>query len=70
METILTDSEAESIFDNLAEKTREELKRDRIRFGEFFVGTNNGKYYRVNPINVIVKDGKPKLLNPDPETEI
>ena len=70
MEAILTAKEAEQILHHLTDKTKEEIKRDKIRFGEFFVGKKDDAYFRVDPINVIVINGKARVVLPDSITEI
>lgn len=64
MEKILSEAEAQSVIGSLSEVEIEEIKRDKVRFGEFFVGLENNRYYRVNPINVIYVDGKFKSITP------
>ncbi|WP_207420551.1 MULTISPECIES: hypothetical protein [Desertivirga] len=64
MEKILSEAEAQSVIESLSEVEIEEIKRDKVRFGEFFVGLENNRYYRVNPINVIYVDGKFKSITP------
>ncbi|WP_207426321.1 hypothetical protein [Pedobacter sp. SYSU D00535] len=70
METILTAQEAEHIFEKLTEKAKAQIKNDIIRFGEYFIGRKDDSYFRINPINVVISDGKPKVVTPDSITEI
>ncbi|WP_256012560.1 hypothetical protein [Desertivirga xinjiangensis] len=58
MEKILSETEAAGILGNLTENDQAEIKRDKVRFGEYYIGSNNNRYYRVNPINVINIDGR------------
>jgi len=64
MEQILSEAEAQNIIGKLSEIEIEEIKRDKVRFGEYFVGITNNRYYRVNPINVIYVDGKFQSITP------
>ena len=70
MEKILSNGEAEAALKLLTENEREEIKRDIIRFGEYFIGTHNDTPQRLNPLNIITIDGKPQLIKPDSLTEI
>jgi len=70
MERILASAEAEEVMGLLSIKDKEEIERDKIRFGEYYIGKNQNKYYRINPINIVTKDGKPELINPISITEI
>ena len=70
MEKILSNGEAEAALKLLTENEREEIKRDIIRFGEYFIGTHNDKPHRLNPLNIITIDGQPQLIKPDSLTEI
>jgi len=64
MEQILSEAEAQSVIEQLSDIEIAEIKRDKVRFGEFYVGMDNDRYYRVNPINVIYIDGKFKSITP------
>lgn len=64
MERILNEAEAQSILDRLSEREQAEIKRDKVRFGEYFVGLNDNNYYRLNPLNVILEDGILKFVIP------
>ena len=64
MEKILSEAEAQNVIANLSDIEIAEIKRDKVRFGEFYVGIENNRYYRVNPINVIYVDGKFKSITP------
>ena len=70
MENILSQKEAESIIEQLSEGEKVEIERDKIRFGEYFIAETDNHYYRVNPINVVIEDGKPSLVDPASETMI
>ena len=70
MEKILSNGEAEAALKLLPENEKEEIRRDIIRFGEYFIGIHDNKHHRVNPLNVITIDGKPQLVKPDSLTEI
>lgn len=70
MEKILSKTEAEDVLDLLTEKEKVEIERDKIRFGEYYIGTVNNKFFRLNPLNVISLDGTPTLIKPKPLTEI
>ena len=70
MEKILSNQEAEAALELLSENDRVEIERDIIRFGEYYIGTDESKPYRLNPLNIITVDGNPKLILPDPLTEI
>jgi hypothetical protein len=62
MGTILTESESKDIIDQLSTSERKAIERDKIRFGEYFIVLVDDKYFRINPMNVIVKNGVPELL--------
>ena len=64
MEKILSETEAQHIINNLTEVEQAEIKRDKVRFGEFFIGSENNSYYRVNPLNVVLIDGGFKSVIP------
>jgi len=70
MERILASKEAEEVIELLSENEKIEIERDKIRFGEYYIGMNGDKYYRLNPINIIINNGKPELINPTAITEI
>ncbi len=70
METILSQTEAENILEQLPEGEKAEIERDKIRFGEYFIGKINNTFYRINPINVIIKNGVPSLIKPISATMI
>ena len=70
MGTILTESEAESIFDELPSSDRAEIERDKIRYGEYFILSADNEYHRINPINVVIKNGIPELINNSSSTVI
>ncbi len=70
METILTPKEAENILGLLPDKDIIRIKSDKIRFGEYFIGHEHNNYFRVNPINVIMREGRPVNINPDDITII
>jgi hypothetical protein len=62
MGTILSESEAEDKIFLLPKSEQAEIERDKIRFGEFFIQLVNNNYSRINPINVVVKNGVPELI--------
>ena len=63
MGTILTESEAEGIFGQLPSSDKAEIERDKIRYGEYFILSSDNQYHRINPINVVVRNGIPELIN-------
>lgn len=70
MGTILTESQAEDIFGQLPLSDKEEIERDKIRYGEYFIVSSGNQYHRINPINVVVKNGVPELINNSSSTVI
>lgn len=62
MEKILSETEAANILGNLTEVDQAEIKRDKVRFGEYYIGADNNHYYRVNPLNVVHIDGRFKSI--------
>ena len=64
MEKILSETEALHIINTLTELEQAEIKRDKVRFGEFFIGADNDNYYGVNPLNVVHIDGIFKKVTP------
>ncbi|WP_423148438.1 hypothetical protein [Rubrolithibacter danxiaensis] len=62
METILSETEAENALTHLSEKEQNEVKRDKIRFGEFYIKNVDDTYSRVNPLDVVVQDGIPVMI--------
>lgn len=70
MGTILSQREAEDILFLLSKNDRIEIERDKIRFGEYFIQSIDDRYRRLNPINVIVKDGVPELMGESENTVI
>ena len=70
MERILASKEAEEVIGLLSENEKIEIERDKVRFGEYYIGKSGNKYHRLNPINIIINNGKPELINPTAITEI
>lgn len=59
---ILSDVEAAEKVGQLSQNEKEEIERDKIRFGEYFISSHNNCFYRVNPCNVIYRNGIPELI--------
>jgi hypothetical protein len=57
MEKILSEIDSQHLVGNLTEMDRAEIKRDKVRFGEYFIGEEDHRCFRVNPINVVSIDG-------------
>lgn len=57
MERILSETDSQHLVTKLTDNDREEIKRDKVRFGEYFIAEEDHKYFRVNPINVIDVEG-------------
>lgn len=64
MKTILNPKEAENILNMLPDKEKMRINNDKIRCGEYFIGHDHNTYYRVDPINVVFKEGKPVTIDP------
>jgi hypothetical protein len=60
MEKILSETDSKHLVTKLTAVDREEIKRDKVRFGEYFIGEDDHRCFRVNPINVIDVDGSLK----------
>ncbi len=60
MEKILSESDSQHLIKNLTDWDRAEIKRDKVRFGEYFIGEEDHRCFRVNPINVVDVDGNLK----------
>ena len=58
MEKILSEMESQHLVKMLTDTDRAEIKRDKVRFGEYFIGEDDHCCFRVNPINVIDVDGR------------
>ncbi|PWG79753.1 hypothetical protein [Pararcticibacter amylolyticus] len=70
MERILTISEAEQAINKLTDQDKHRVMNDQVCFGEYFIGNENNVYFRINPINVIMSNGRPVSVNPDDSTII
>ena len=57
MEKILSETDSQHLVNNLTDVDREEIKRDKVRFGEYFIAEEDHRCFRVNPINVINVEG-------------
>jgi len=64
METILSAEEAEHILIYLSEEQKKQIESDKVRFGEYFIAQNEVNFYRINPINVITRNGINQYINP------
>lgn len=62
MEKILSETDSQHLVKNLTEVDRAEIKRDKVRFGEYFIGEEDHRCFRVNPINVIDVNGSLKSV--------
>ena len=60
MEKILSETDSKHLVKNLTDVDKEEIKRDKVRFGEYFIAQEDHHCFRVNPINVIDVDGSLK----------
>lgn len=58
METILSEVDSKHLVTRLTDIDKEEIKRDKVRFGEYFIAEENQSIFRVNPINVINIEGR------------
>lgn len=58
MEKILSEIDSKHLVTRLTDIDKEEIKRDKVRFGEYFIAEENQSIFRVNPINVIDIDGR------------
>ncbi|MBC7915331.1 MAG: hypothetical protein H7Y07_14545 [Pyrinomonadaceae bacterium] len=63
METILSETDSQHLVTKLTAVDREEIKRDKVRFGEYFIAEEDHRCFRVNPINVIDIEGRLKRVN-------
>lgn len=70
MKTILNPTEAENVLNQLPDNEKLKIATDKIRFGEYFIGFDHDTYFRVDPINVVMKKGRPVSVNPDDLTII
>ena len=57
MEKILSETDSQHLVKKLNDVDREEIKRDKVRFGEYFIAEEDHRCFRVNPINVIEVGG-------------
>ena len=62
MEKILSETDSRHLVTKLTDTDREEIKRDKVRFGEYFIGEEDHRCFRVNPINVIDVEGSLKRV--------
>jgi hypothetical protein len=62
METILSETDSRHLVTKLTAVDREEIKRDKVRFGEYFIAEEDHRCFRVNPINVVDIDGSLKRV--------
>jgi hypothetical protein len=62
METILSEIDSKHLVTKLTDNDREEIKRDKVRFGEYFIAEEDHRCFRVNPINVIDIEGSLKRV--------
>ncbi|MEJ6982580.1 hypothetical protein WG906_19090 [Pedobacter sp. P351] len=60
MEKILSETDSQHLVKKLTDVDREEIKRDKVRFGEYFIAEEDHRCFRVNPINVIEVGGNLK----------
>jgi|GEM_PF-864606 len=70
MEKILSEADSQHLLTQLTDVDKEEIKRDKVRFGEYFIAEKDHHYFRVNPLNVIDIDGILKIVNLNPSTFI
>ncbi len=63
MEKILSETDSQHLVTKLTDVDREEIKRDKVRFGEYFIAEEEHRCFRVNPINVIDVGGSLKRAN-------
>lgn len=70
MGMILSKVEAENVLHQLPEKEIIRINNDKIRCGEYFIGHDQDNYFRVDPINVIIKEGSPVNIYPNAITII
>lgn len=70
MGKILSETDSQHLIKRLTEVDREEIKRDKVRFGEYFIAEENQSIFRVNPLNVIDVDGSLRQIMHTGETFI
>ncbi|MGV3508311.1 MAG: hypothetical protein ACO1N7_03400 [Sphingobacteriaceae bacterium] len=63
MEKILSETDSQHLVNNLTDVDREEIKRDKVRFGEYFIAEEDHRCFRVNPINVVNVNGDLQVAN-------
>lgn len=63
MKMILSEPEAEIAVTKLSDSEKAEIERDKIRFGEYFIQASDNHFTRVNPIDVVIKNGTPELID-------
>jgi hypothetical protein len=62
MEKILSETDSKHLVIKLTDVDREEIKRDKVRFGEYFIAEEDHRCFRVNPLNVVDVDGNLKRV--------
>lgn len=70
MEKILSEADSQHLLTQLTDVDKEEIKRDKVRFGEYFIAQIDQHCFRVNPLNVINIDGILRIANLNPGTFI
>lgn len=54
---ILSETDSQHLLKKLTDVDKAEIKRDKVRFGEYFIGEEDHRCFRVNPLNVIDING-------------
>jgi len=62
METILSETDSKHLLTRLTDTDKAEIKRDKVRFGEYFIAEEDHRCFRVNPINVVDIEGSLKIV--------
>lgn len=70
MEKILSESDSQHLLTKLSDGDKQEIERDKVRFGEYFIAEDNQRCFRVNPINVVSEGGNFRLIKFSAETLI
>jgi hypothetical protein len=70
MEKILSETDSQHLVKRLTDTDRAEIKRDKVRFGEYFIAEEEHRCFRVNPINVIDVEGSLRRAKPSGVTFI
>lgn len=70
MEKILSETDSQHLVKRLTDTDQAEIKRDKVRFGEYFIAEEEHRCFRVNPINVIDVEGNLKRAKPSGVTFI